>query len=189
MTTAKETYAMLGNQPLWEALCRCHQALDEAAIPHAIAGGVAVCLHGYQRNTVDIDLLVRGEDSERVRACLESAAFTWSAASREFRSDAGVPVQCLIAGERAGKASEVSLPDPSIGRAVTVLEGLPVLSLVALIEVKIACGEGDARRTHKDFADVVELIAEHDLDGSFARFLHKSVRATFRKLVNHAQGE
>jgi hypothetical protein len=39
------------------------------------------------------------------------------------------------------------------------------------------------RRTHKNFADVVELIAIHHLDGSFARFLHKSVRKEFRNLV------
>ena len=59
----------------------------------------------------------------------------------------------------------------------------------ALIESKIACGEGNLRRTHKDFADVVELIAKHDLRQSFARHLHKSLRKTFRQLVLQARGE
>jgi hypothetical protein len=40
---------------------------------------------------------------------------------------------------------------------------------------------------HKDFADVVELIVIRNLDGSFARFLHKSVRSTFRELVRKSQ--
>ncbi|HEX7446375.1 MAG TPA: hypothetical protein VF306_02455 [Pirellulales bacterium] len=39
-----------------------------------------------------------------------------------------------------------------------------------------ACRLGNLRRTHRDFAGVVELIvveliAVHELDGSFARFL------------------
>ena len=45
------------------------------------------------------------------------------------------------------------------------------------------------RRTHKDFADVVELIAIHNLDPSYARFLHKSVRKEFRLLVRRARGQ
>ena len=40
-----------------------------------------------------------------------------------------------------------------------------------------------------DFADVVELIDRQRLDGTFARFLHKSVRATFRKLVRSSKSE
>jgi hypothetical protein len=185
--TAQETYAMLAKQSLWDAAKRCHEALAEAGIPHLIAGGVAVCLHGYQRNTVDVDVLARGDDGDRIRAALGAAGFTWDETAHEFRSDTAVPVQFLTAGDRAGSGSEVLLPDPADPAAVEQIEDLPVLSLARLIEAKIACGEGSPRRTHKDFADVVELIAKHELDGSFARHLHQSVKATFRKLVKHAR--
>ena len=50
MFTAKKVYAMLENESLWEAATQCHQILAAAKIPHAVMGGVAVCLHGYQRN-------------------------------------------------------------------------------------------------------------------------------------------
>lgn len=163
---------MLGNDSLWEVAQTCHQLLDEAEIPHAIVGGVAVCLHGYQRNTVDVDVLVRREDGERLRSILEGS---------------GVPVQLLMAGERAGKGSEIRLPDPISAKCVTIKEGLPVLSLARLIETKLACGSGSPRRTHKDFADVVELIVANRLGSGFARFLHKSVRATFRELVTRTR--
>lgn len=43
------------------------------------------------------------------------------------------------------------------------------------IEMKIACGMSNLRRTHKHFADVVELIAIRHLDDSFAGLLPKSV--------------
>jgi hypothetical protein len=187
MTTAAQAYAMLGNQTLWDAARQCHEALLQAQIAHAVVGGVAVCLHGYQRNTVDIDLLVRRDDSPMIRRTLEDIGFTWHAPASEFRSQANVPVQLLMAGDRAGDDAEVAFPDPGESQFVVELEGLPVLSLERLIEAKIACGQGDLRRTHKDFADVVELIARHGLSRAHAGRLHKSVRKTFRELVLHAR--
>jgi hypothetical protein len=188
VTTTAETYAMLGNDTLWDAAQQCHRALQDAAIPHALVGGVAVCLYGYQRNTVDVDILICREHTDAIKTALLQAGFTRSATEREFRSAAGIPVQCLLAWERAGKDSEIKLPDPSAAGVVTEREGLPVLHLAALIEAKLACGLGDLRRTHKDFADVVELIAIHELDSSFARHLHKATRPAFRQLVRNARG-
>ncbi len=178
---------MLENKTLWEVALTCHQLLEEAEIPHVIVGGVAVCLHGYPRNTVDLDLLVRGEDGQRLRKVLENAGFEWVAREAEFRSESGIPVQLLLAGDRAGKGSEIRLPDPDSAKCVAMKEGLPVLSLARLIEVKLACGSGSVRRTHKDFADVVELIVANRLGSGFARYLHKSVRATYRELVSRTR--
>ncbi len=180
---------MLGNETLWDVARQCDAVLRAAAIPYAVAGGVAVCLHGYRRNTVDLDLLVRAADADAIRTALESSGFEWSAAEHEYRSPSGVAVQFLTAGERAGTGTDVELPDPSDSRATVEREGLCVLSLAKLIDAKIACGEGNVRRSHKDFADVVELIAVNQLDGSFARHLHKSVRKTFRQLVRNAQAQ
>jgi len=186
-TTAQETYSMLGSEPIWHAASACHEALAEAGAPHAVIGGVAVCLHGYRRNTVDIDLLVRTEDMPAIREALTKAGFLWDKEAREFRDPTGVPIQFVAAGERAGKGSEVLLPSPADDDVAVMIEGLPVLSLSALIESKLACGEGDARRMYRDFADVVELIAVHGLDGTFSRHLHKAVRPAFRQLVRRVR--
>jgi hypothetical protein len=185
--TAQRVYAMLANESLWDTAQRCHEALQAANIPHAVVGGIAVCLHGYQRNTVDLDLLVRKEDSDLIRTTLAAANFVWNVDKVEFTSPLGTPVQFLLAGDRAGKGSEVFLPDPGNEKIVKTMEGLPVLTLARLIESKIACGQGNLRRTHKDFADVIELVAVNNLNSSFARYLHKSLRATFRELVQRAR--
>lgn len=81
-------------------------------MPHAVVGGLAVSLHGYRRNTVDVGLLVRRQDSPRIREALASAGFSWSSAAHEYRSPQGIPVHFLFAGDRAGDDSEVTLPDP-----------------------------------------------------------------------------
>jgi hypothetical protein len=188
LTTAK-TFQMLENESLWQTAQRVHQILESKGIPHAIAGGVAVSLHGYRRNTVDVDLVIRPVDMQPVRMALEAAGYLWDEKVREFRSAGGVAVQFLIAGEPAGAGSSVKLPDPAAEEVTKLAEGLPVLTLARLVESKIAAGEGNMRRAYKDFADVVELIVIHQLDGSFARFLHRSVRKPFRELVRRAQSE
>ena len=186
MVTAAEAYRMLGNESLWEVARRCSDLFKSAQIPYCICGGVAVCLHGYRRNTVDVDLIIQPEDGERVRALLQDSGFTWNPRSVEFTTEDGYVVQLLVAGSKAGKNSDVRVVSPEGDLNVEELEGLSVVRLSRLIEMKIACGTSNLRRTHKDFADVVELIAIRKLDGSFARFLHKSVRATFRELVRNA---
>lgn len=187
--TARQAFRMLENESLWDVTERIHGLLARKRIDHAIVGGVAVCLHGYRRNTVDLDLLIHSEDAAEFRSTLEAEGFQWIPADREFRSPSGVAVQCVISGEREGPGQEATFPNPSESKHVITIEGLPVLSLAQLIQAKLACGLGDMRRTHKDFADVVELIAIHRLDGSFTRLLHKSVRKEFRQLVRRAGGQ
>jgi hypothetical protein len=186
--TAQRALQMLENESLWNVAERVHALLARQGIDHAIVGGVAVCLHGYRRNTVDLDLLIRPEDTAKVRLALAAEGFHWIAADKEFRSVSGVAVQFVVAGANEGPGQEATFPSPSDAKHVTTIEGLPVLSLEQLIQAKLACGLGNLRRTHKDLADVVELIAIHRLDGSFARFLHKSVRKEFRQLVRRVSG-
>ncbi len=115
MPTAQQVYSMLGNENLWQAAAECHRALTEAQVPYSICGGVAVCLHGYQRNTVDLDLIIRKADSQQVKNVLENIGLEWDPVQAEFRSPGGVPVQFLNSGDRAGNGAEVYLPDPPRG--------------------------------------------------------------------------
>ena len=189
MVTSQKAYTMLGNESLWEIAVGCHELFKEAEIPHSICGGVAVCLHGYQRNTTDVDIIVTAEDTDRIRILLNDAAYEWDDKVKEFRSPNGIAVQFLISGSKAGKGSEVTIPEPTGELNIEEIEGLSVVRLSRLIEMKIACGLGSLRRTHKDFADVVELIAICKLDSSFARFLHKSLRKTYKELVRSAHSK
>jgi len=66
---------------------------------------------------------------------------------------------------------------------------IPTQKVYTMLEMKLAFGMGSLRQTHKDFADVVELIANRDLDSSFARYLHKSLRPTFRELVHRVRDD
>ena len=185
LLTTQQVYFMLGNSPLWNTLVDCHDILTSHHIAHAVAGGVAVALSGYQRNTIDIDLLVNKSQAQEIKTHLLAAGYLWDQQQVQFLSPHKIPVQFLYSGDRAGRGTEIFFPDPSDPNTSTTIENIPVLSLPKLIESKIAAGQGDLRRTHKDFADVVELIIIHHLDKSFVVHLHKSVRKDFEKLVEH----
>jgi hypothetical protein len=81
------------------------------------------------------------------------------------------------------------VPDPFDTATIIEIEALPVLTLAKLIESKIACGMGNMRRIYKNFADVVELIIVNRLNSAFARYLHKSIRPTYRDLVRRSRGK
>lgn len=64
-------------------LLRMAKALRQADLPFAVVGGNAVALwvsrvdEAAVRNTRDVDVLLRREDFQRVRDCLESAGFVY----------------------------------------------------------------------------------------------------------------
>ena len=103
-----------------------------------VGGGVAVCLHGYQRNTTDLDLVIRSEDRESVRRIMTEAGFAWDTEKAEIRSEDGIAIQFLIAGQKAGKGTEILVPEPVGDLNVEQIEGLAVVRLSRLIELKIA---------------------------------------------------
>jgi hypothetical protein len=62
--------------------------LDDAAVPYALCGGLAMAVHGYPRATVDIDLLVMIDDLERLDAAVRPLGFDIPARPMIFRGGA-----------------------------------------------------------------------------------------------------
>ena len=67
MITTQMIYEILGNEFLWEVASHCQELFQLSNIAHSICGGVAVCLHDYQRNTMDLDLGVKQSDGVSVK--------------------------------------------------------------------------------------------------------------------------
>ena len=103
---------MLGNESLWEVATHCHDMLRDSGIAHTVCGGVAVCLHGYQRNTTDVDVIIQPFDMSQVKSLFMENGYVWDESNKEFRSSSGIGIQFLLAGEKAGKGTEVLIPEP-----------------------------------------------------------------------------
>ena len=164
-------------------LRRVVKRLDELGVPYAVAGGMALFLHGFRRFTEDVDILVTKDGLRLIHEQLEGLGYVAPfQGSKNLRdADTGVRIEFLVAGEYPGdgKPKPVAFPDPA---AVGVeRDGVRYLSLPKLIELKLASGLTNPLRL-KDIADVLELIRLLKPPSGFADQLDPSVRGKFLEL-------
>lgn len=173
------------NDPVHKTLRRTIKNLEKANIPYAIVGGMAVNLHGYRRTTNDVDFLVTPEGlAEFQKSFVPKHYQATPRRPRRFTDRKNeVIVDFLITGlfPGSGQPGPIAFPDPSVVR--TTIEGMSVIGLSVLIELKLAA------RRHQDFADVVSLIRAHQLDESFLDRLHPSVRSDFIECLEEKRRE
>jgi hypothetical protein len=170
------------------AMLELARRLDEARIPYAIAGAMALSAHGYERMTTDVDILMTRDGLAKFKNAYLGRGyvekFEGSKGLRDTQND--VPIDVLIAGEFPGDGlpKPVMFPDP----ATVSLEGerFRILPLATLLELKLASGMTAAHRL-RDLADVLEIIRAAHLPESFADRLNPYVRDKYRELWRAAQ--
>lgn len=65
-------------------LVRLRDALEQAGVPYAVCGGLAMAVHGAPRATKDIDIIARVEDLPRVQAVANACGFIFDAFPMRF---------------------------------------------------------------------------------------------------------
>jgi hypothetical protein len=177
----------LGEADVQNALRKLARLLDRDGIPYAIAGAMALNAYGYQRVTVDIDLLLTREGLAAFKARHLGRGYVEKFPnSRGMRdTEHGVNIDVLIAGEYPGdgKPKPVAFPDPAVASR---MEGVALLPLEKLVELKLASGLSAAHRL-KDLADILELIRAANLPEDLANRLDPSVRPKYADLWRAAQ--
>jgi len=163
---------------------RLTRRLTEEKIPYAIIGGMAMVLHGFQRVTGDVDILTTraGLDTIHQRLIGRGYVPAFQGARKKIRdTQTGIKVDLIAAGEYAGQhQTSIVFPDPA---AVSVdREGMKVVDLPKLIELKIASGMSSEHRRHIDFGDVAKMIAELRLPRELADQLDPYVRDEYIRM-------
>lgn len=173
-----------------DALRRIAQRLDELGIPYAIAGGMALFMHGYRRMTEDVDILVAKEDIKRIHEALEGRGYRPPfERSKNLRdTENKVRIEFLLSGGYPGdgKPKPVAFPEPT--PVSMERDGIRFLQLQTLIELKLASGMTSLDRL-KDLTDVQELIKLLGLPLEFANDLHPYVRDKFQELWRNVHGK
>ncbi|HLM57011.1 MAG TPA: hypothetical protein VK422_12910 [Pyrinomonadaceae bacterium] len=175
----------MGQGRLNNTLAQLCADLERHRIDYAVVGAVALMAHGYPRFTEDIDLLLTREGLEAFHRELVGLGYlpAFEGARRKLRSTRdGVPVEVIVAGEYPGdgRPKPVAFPDPA--DAAVELDGVQVIALGKLVELKLASGMTAPGRL-KDLADVQELIKARGLDAEFAGRLHSYVREQYLRLL------
>lgn len=155
-------------------LQRIVAALNAAQVPHALAGGQAVALWvatkdpAAVRTTKDVDLLLRRNDLPKARTAATSADFEYfevmgvgmflERADRNPRK----AVHLLWAGEKV-RPNDV-LPSPSVEEREILDQGTAVVSLAALVRMKLMANRDQDRVHLRDLIEV-ELVGRDLLAG------------------------
>ena len=174
---------------VYQTLENLKDRLTRAGIDYAVIGGMALTIHGYVRATQDVDLLMTAEGLEAFRSSLVGRGFVpaFTGATKMFKDAAtGVSVEIITAGEFPGdgKPKSVSFPDPAL--VAVELDGIRVVRLTTLVELKLSSGLTAPDRL-KDLADVQELIRTLSLPESLAQEIDESVRPEYLKLYRSVQ--
>jgi hypothetical protein len=179
---AEELYQ--GEGRLRKTYERLTKYLTEMSISYSLIGGYALILHGVRRFTEDIDLLITHDGLERLHKELIGRGYVHvSPGSRNVRDvETGVQIEFLVTGEFPGDGNPkpVAFPDPQ--SVEETREGIRVINLKSLIELKLASGMTSKARL-QDLADVQRLIHKHNLSADFADQLHPYVREKFLELL------
>jgi hypothetical protein len=176
-----------GNNAVHRTLQRIATRLDELGVDYAIAGGMCLFRHGYQRFTQDVDVLVTREGLAQVHEELEGRGYIkLFEASKNLRdTDTGVRIDFIISGQYPGdgKPGPVAFPIP---RTVSKqIDGVRYVDLVPLIQLKLASGQATHRA--QDLHDVQQLILTRSLPLDLADQIHPALRDAYRQKWNDAQ--
>jgi len=162
------------------------QRLPENEIDYVVIGGMALNFHGYERLTVDVDLLLTRQGLDRFTERLVGRGYipAFPGARKHFKhAETGVKVEIITAGEYPGdgQPKEVSFPAPA--DVADDIDGIKVIKLIPLIELKLASGLSAPHRI-RDLADVQQLIERLNLPAEISRNLKPSVQNEFIRLWN-----
>jgi hypothetical protein len=158
-----EKYAM-AVEDVEKRLARITGALKAASVPFALVGGQAVALWvaskdpAAVRTTKDVDLLVRRDDLAAVREAARSVGldyFEVLGVGMLLERDDPNPrraVHLLWAGEKV--RPEYPLPSPMIEEIDLLEPGIPVVSLLGLVRMKLMANRDHDRAHLRDMIDV-----------------------------------
>ena len=169
-----------GQSSVHKALRAIVRRLNELDIPNAIVGGMALFAHGFRRFTDDVDLLVTRESPKVIHEKLEGRGYLPPfAGSKQLRdTENGVKIEFFVTGGYPGDGKEKPVAFPDLSRVTVDLDGVSILALPTLIELKLASGMSNERRM-KDITDVDELIRILKLPRDLAAELNPYVRPKY----------
>lgn len=174
-----------GKSPVHKTLLRVVKRLRKAGITYAVMGGMAVDAYGHHRLTNDVDLLLTPAGLAKFRGLFVPKNYQQVAGrDRRFVDRINdITIDILVTGGIPGwgQPTPIRFPDPKQVRQQ--IGSVYYVDLGNLIELKLAA------RRHQDFADVVELIAVHNLDESLLPELHHTVRQDFIECLEEKRRE
>lgn len=137
-----------------------YERFESEGIPLLLAGGWAVCHHGYSRYTNDIDWICSRANETRALEVMSSLDFeiTFEAMATRFQHKKHLdlaPVDLLWVS--AESFTKMAITEQKTGRHGNI----PVIDFEALLAMKLHALKDEKERKGKDILDIRFLLAEN----------------------------
>jgi hypothetical protein len=178
-------------QKVHDRMRRAAQALEQAGIPYAVAGGNAVAAwvsevdEAAVRNTQDVDILLRRADLDHAKQALGAAGFIY----RHSRgldmfldgpdAKARDAVHVVFAGEKVKQDSLTPSPDVEESKATATCR---ILNLDALVQMKLT----SFRR--KDQVHLLDMVDVGLIDQSWVERLPLELGSRLQEILDNPEG-
>lgn len=180
----------MNESPVQKAAHDIARHLDELGIAHAIAGALALGVHGVVRASEDVAVLLPRENLERFKKAWLGRGYVnlrpEGKAVRDIRHN--VEIAFVLVGDFPGDGKPKPVAFPAPATASELSGKLRVITLPRLVELKLASGMTAPHRL-QDLADVQRLIEARNLPQAFREDLDPYVREKFDELWQSAQHE
>jgi hypothetical protein len=175
----------MGQGDLHGALAQLSSDLRRQGIDYMVIGAVALLTYGYPRFTEDIDLVLTPAGLEAFHQNLVGLGYlpAFPGVRKKLRSTReGVSIEIITSGGYPGDGRPKPISFPVPADASIEVQGVRVVTLEKLVELKLASGMTAPDRL-KDLADVQELIKVRRLTSDFAAQLNPYVQEQFLTLL------
>jgi hypothetical protein len=161
--------------PVFELARKISEKLKTHKIPHAIAGGMAVSMHGRPRMTKDIDILISSKASNIIKSIGKTKNISGFLNGLSISIN-DIDIDFLFLGKGIKSKDILS---------AKYINGLPVVNIETLILMKMGAG-----RT-QDTADIVKLLnlGKVDISKVIERLKNKEDKSDFEQVVQMAKAE
>lgn len=137
-----------------------YQRFESEGIPLLLAGGWAVCHHGYSRFTRDVDWVCSRANESRAIALMESLGFeiAFQAMATRFqlkRDPSYPPVDLLWVSPESFAKMEIT------NERAGIHQDMPVVDLRTLLAMKLNALKDREQRHDKDLLDIRFLLKEN----------------------------
>jgi hypothetical protein len=134
-----------------------YDRFEREGVPLLLAGGWAVCHHGYSRLTIDVDWVCPRSKETEAEALMESLGFTRTSAGMasrfKNRKHPSFPYVDLI---WVDDSSFAQMAEPDFPRDKK--QAVPVINYKALLAMKLFALKDGEERDHKDLLDIRLLL-------------------------------
>ena len=148
----------LNTTEIFKTINRLKQKLNAADIPFYLTGGAAMAKYGLFRYTDDADIVVYGPRQDVIDYLSIRGFKEVQDTNIMYDRENGISVDILPGGGKVGPV-QLNFPQPKAGEEL--------VSLSALISLKLDCYACNGIERARDLGDVVELIKINKLPREF----------------------